>query len=123
MKKLLVLAMVFTMGIVSVSAAFNGKLDIKVGDERYVCNCGEKCPCDFISKNPGNCTCGKELVKATVTKVEGGKAYFKAAAWGNERVFKTMGKYACACGPQCPCNSISQNPGKCTCGVDMSPVK
>lgn len=77
MKRMLVLTFAFTLFIVSVTAAFNGKLDLKVGDERYVCNFGEKCPCDFISKNPGNCTCGKELIKATVTKVEEGKAYFQ----------------------------------------------
>jgi hypothetical protein len=123
MKRLIVITMILAIGIVSTAFAFNGKLDLKMGDERYVCSCGEKCPCDYISKNPGNCTCGRELIKAKVTKVADGKAYFMAAGWAKERAFKTTGKYACNCGTQCPCNSISQNPGKCTCGVEMSPVK
>jgi len=123
MKKLLIIVMVVAIGIAGVSYAFNGKLDLKVGDEKYVCNCGEPCPCNTISNNPGNCTCGREMIKAKVTKVEDGKAYFMATGWAKERAFKTTGKYACNCGTQCPCNSISQNPGKCTCGVDMAPVK
>ena len=31
-------------------------------------------------------------------------------------------KYACACGPTCPCETISQNPGQCTCKKDMKAV-
>jgi hypothetical protein len=56
-------------------------------------------------------------------KVEKGKAYLKAEGWEKERVFKTEGKYTCDCGPDCKCNTISQNPGKCTCGAEMKAVK
>ena len=103
-------------------AAEKGALDLKVGDERYVCNCGEKCPCNTISSNEGKCTCGSDMVKATVTKVEKGKAFFKAAGWDKERTFKTVGKYACSCSPDCKCGTISQNPGKCTCGSKMKKI-
>ena len=103
-------------------AAEKGALDLKVGDERYVCNCGEKCPCNTISSNEGKCTCGSDMVKATVTKVEKGKATFKAAGWEKERTFKTVGKYTCNCSPDCKCGTISQNPGKCTCGSKMKKI-
>ncbi|MGB8088196.1 MAG: hypothetical protein WCE84_02165, partial [Candidatus Rhabdochlamydia sp.] len=46
-----------------------GKLDVKAGEEYYVCNCTD-CPCDTISGVKGKCGCGNDLVKAKVTKVE-----------------------------------------------------
>ena len=114
---------VLAVSIVSIStAAEKGKMDLKVGDVVYACNCGEKCPCNTMSINPGKCTCGSDMVKATVTKVEPGKATLKADEWKQERVFKTVGKYTCSCGPDCKCNTISQNPGKCTCGADMKKI-
>lgn len=96
-----------------------GKMDLKVGDEVYVCNCGEKCPFNTMSMSPGKCTCGMDMVKAQVIKVEEGKATVKAEGWEKERVFRTIGKYACDCSPGCKYGTISQNPGKCTCGADM----
>ena len=119
-KALVVFSMVIVMAMVAFSlAAEKGKLDLKVGDERYVCNCGEKCACNMISMNQGKCTCGNDMVKAKVVKVEQGKASFKAEGWQKERSFKTIGKYACNCSPDCKCGTISQNPGKCTCGSEM----
>jgi hypothetical protein len=108
---------------VSASAGSKGKMDLKVGDEIYACNCGEKCPCNTMSRNPGKCTCGTDMVKAKVMKVENGKAHLKAPEWEKERIFKTVGKYACDCGPKCKCDTISQNPGKCTCGAEMKKVE
>jgi len=124
MKKILMLAfaMIFAMGLAAGSfAETKGKMDLKVGDELYVCNCGETCPCDSMARAAGNCTCGKKMVKAKVTKVDVDKAYFVVG--GKERAFKTTGKFACACGPACKCDMISQNPGKCTCGKEMKEVK
>ena len=100
-------------------AAEKNKLVLKVGDERYVCNCGEKCPCLTISNNQGNCTCGTEMVKAKVIKVEKENVIFKADNWQKEKAYKTVGKYACDCSPDCKCGTISQNPGKCTCGSEL----
>lgn len=118
-----VFVVLFVLVSVSVGMAEKGTMELKVGDEVYVCNCGENCPCNTMSRNPGNCTCGTEMVKAKVLKVEPGKAEVKAESWDKARVFKTIGKYTCNCGPNCKCDTISQNPGKCTCGADMIKVQ
>jgi hypothetical protein len=124
MKRALVISLVvLIMAVAAFSlAAEKSKLTLKVGDERYVCNCGEKCACNTISMNQGKCTCGNDMVKAKVVKVEKGKADFKADGWQKERSFKTIGKYACNCSPECKCGTISQNPGKCTCGTEMKKI-
>ena len=118
-----VFVVLYVLVSVSVGMAEKGKMELKVGDEVYVCNCGENCPCNTMSRNPGNCTCGNEMVKVKVLKVEPGKAEVKAESWDKARVFKTIGKYTCNCGPNCKCDTISQNPGKCTCGADMIKVQ
>ncbi|MCX7948676.1 MAG: hypothetical protein N2509_01040 [Treponemataceae bacterium] len=117
--------MVFVMVVLIGTASFagpRGKFVVKAGEELYVCACGEKCPCETVSNNPGKCSCDAELVKAKVVKVEKNKAYFKAEGWTKERAFKMEGKYTCACPPACKCDTISQNPGKCTCGVEMRKI-
>ncbi len=124
MKKLFLTTFIIVLAMAFAIPAFagpKGKMDLKVGDQIYACNCGEECPCNTMSKNPGKCTCGKDMVKAKVTKVEEGKAYLMAEGWKKERVFKTTGKYACGC-PNCKCDTISQKPGKCTCGKEMKKV-
>ncbi len=100
-----------------------GKMELKVGDEIYACNCGADCPCNTMSRMPGKCTCGKDMVKAKVMSVGEGTVMLKADSWDKERSFKTTGKYACACGPDCKCETISQNPGKCPCGTEMKKVE
>ena len=125
MKRALIVSLVVLIMAVAVFsiAAEKSKLSLKAGDERYVCNCGERCACNTISMNAGKCTCGTDMVKAKVVKVEKGKADFKADGWQKERSFKTIGKYACNCSPECKCGTISQNPGKCTCGSEMKKVE
>jgi hypothetical protein len=98
-----------------------GNLTVKPGEEYYVCGC-TGCGCETISTKAGKCGCGQDLVKATVTKVDGDTAYFKADGWDKDRAFHTTGKYACACGPSCGCKTISQKPGKCSCGHDLAKV-
>jgi hypothetical protein len=45
-KLFIVLAVVLTLVMVAaLSFAARGKMDLKVGDEIYACDCGEKCPC------------------------------------------------------------------------------
>ena len=119
MKKVLILMVVFTLAFVTFAVADKAKMKAKVGDELYVCACGEGCACDTMSKNAGQCSCGKDLVKTKVTKVEKGK--ITVAARG--KPFISAGKYACDCGPDCKCDTISQNPGNCTCGKKMVEVK
>jgi hypothetical protein len=94
-------------------------MDLKMGDEVYACNCGSECMCNTIAKKPGDCTCGKAMVKAKVVRIQDGTAYLKADGWKEERPFKINGQYVCACGPSCRCDAISQNPGKCPCGMEM----
>jgi len=109
---------VCTFGFAGLAAAAEeGKVQLKAGDQVYVCACGEKCPCETISKNGGKCTCSKEMVKAKVTKVEKGKV--TVSVDGKERTMSTTAKYSCACGPNCTCGTISQAPGKCSCGKEM----
>jgi hypothetical protein len=125
MKKILVISMAILLCLVMTGISFaalkNGQMKLKVGDEVYVCGCGEACPCLTMSGKPGKCSCGKDLVKGEVTKVEKGKATVMVN--GKEQVFPTKGKYVCACGSKCNCNTISQSPGKCGCGSDMKPVE
>jgi hypothetical protein len=106
---------------ISFAAVKDGKMMLKVGDEVYVCGCGDSCPCLTMSRNQGKCSCGKDLIKGKVTKVDTDKATVMVN--GKEQVFPTQGKYACNCGPNCNCDTISQSPGKCGCGSEMKSVK
>ncbi|MEJ2689536.1 MAG: hypothetical protein P8130_06215 [Deltaproteobacteria bacterium] len=99
----------------------HGTIKLAPGDEVYACSCGNACPCRTMSRNPGKCPCGNDLIKSKVVKVEGGMAVLNVN--GQEESFPTTGKYACACGGGCNCDTISQSPGKCTCGTPMAPVK
>lgn len=116
------LALVLTLAFSGAALAETGKMDLKVGDTVYACNCGADCPCNTMAKKPGKCVCGTEMVAAKVTKVEEGKAFLQAQGWEKPLVFKTVGGYACACSPTCDCNTISQKPGKCVCGTEMKKV-
>lgn len=102
-------------------AAQAQKANLRVGDSYYVCGCPPGC-CMTISSKAGQCDCKKDLVKATVTKVDDGKAWFKLEGWEKDKEFKTAGLYICGCGPDCKCNTISDKPGKCTCGKELQKI-
>ena len=119
MKKLLILTLVFILALATLALADKTKMTAKVGDQLYVCGCGEGCPCDTMSRNPGQCTCGKDLVKTKVTKVEKGMITVES----RKKPFISVAKYVCDCGPECKCDTISQNPGNCTCGKKMKMVE
>ena len=119
MKKVIIFMVVFTLAFVTLAIADKTTMEAKVGDELYVCACGDGCPCDTMSRNAGQCSCGKDMVKTKVTKVEEGKITVASRA----RPFISVGKYACDCGSACKCDTISQNPGNCTCGKKMVEVK
>ena len=118
-----ILVVVLCLTVAAVAFAANPKPVFKVGEEVYACNCGEACDCNTISKHPGQCVCGKDMVKAKVVSVEKGKVMLQAEGWEKPRAFKTVAKYVCACGPKCDCDTISQKPGKCPCGTEMKKVK
>ncbi len=125
MKRFLVVLMVLVLGLGFSSLSFSaplkdGKLEVKAGDEIYVCGCGKGCDCATVSKKEGKCACSSKLVKVKVTKVDNGKAFFMQD--GKEASVLMTGKYMCACGPQCDCQTISQKPGKCGCGKEMTKV-
>ena len=119
MKKLLILTIMFSFIFAALAFADKTEMTAKVGDQLYVCGCGEGCKCDTMSRNTGKCACGKDLVKSKVTKVEKGKITMDV----RKTPFVSIGKYACACGPDCKCDTISQNPGNCSCGKPMMEVK
>lgn len=124
MKKLfmLSLAMIFTIGTAAAVSAESprGVRSFETGGEAYFCQC-DGCTCDTLSNNPGQCTCGVELVKGKVKSVaEDGRATVDIN--GKEKTFKNKGKFTCACPPSCTCNTISQNPGNCTCGKAMKEI-
>ena len=126
MKKsvLIVLSLLFVCAAAVLAFADKGpndKFDAKAGDTIYVCGCGAGCDCGSLGKKAGTCSCGKELVKTTVNKVENGKVFYTLD--GKELSAPTQGKYACGCGDGCDCGSVSQKPGKCSCGKDMVKVK
>ena len=112
-KSLKILVLVLSLVVVTVAFAANAKPVFKVGEEVYVCNWG-----DTISKHPG-----KDMVKAKVVSVEKGKVMLQGEGWEKPRTFQTVAKYACACGPKCDCDTISQKPGKCPCGTEMKKVQ
>ena len=122
MRKTIFFAVIFLFCVSVAFAGTFGKMDLKVGDEVYADNC-KGCACQMISKMPGKCPCGEDLVKAKVMKVEGDRVMLKADSWDKERPFKTTGKYACPCGSDCKCETISQEPGKCPCGMEMKKVE
>ncbi len=119
MKKMLIFMVMFTLIFTTFAIADKIKMVAKVGDELYVCACGEGCLCDTLSRSPGQCTCGKDMVKTKVTKVEKGKITVES----RKKPFVSVGKYVCDCGPDCKCDTISQNSGNCTCGKKMVEVK
>ena len=55
MKKVIILMVVFTLAFVTFAVADKTGMKAKVGDELYVCACGEGCPCDTMSRNAGQC--------------------------------------------------------------------
>lgn len=123
MRKSIVFAVIVLFWSAVALAGTLGKMDLKAGDEVYACNCGESCPCQTMAEMPGKCPCGSEMVKARVMKVEGDMVMLKADSWKKARSFKTTGQYACSCGPDCKCRAMSQNPGKCPCGMKMKKVE
>jgi len=126
MKKLVLLitSLMFMFGAVGMVLADKGTLGLsqaKAGDEIFVCGCGEKCDCGTMANKQGKCSCKKDLVKATVTKVEDGKVFYMVK--GQELSAPQQGKFACGCGEACKCGTISQKAGKCACNKDLIKVE
>jgi len=113
------------------------------GADVYFCDCEEGCPCPSPYLEPGSCDCGLALIKGKVTKIdrEKDKIYLckcdddkcpcafdpkdstKCGCNYTVKEYPLKGKYVCNCGPNCKCNTVSINPGKCSCGVPMKKVE
>jgi hypothetical protein len=121
---LVVISLLFVFGatgLVFADKGEKGMFSAKAGDQIYVCGCGEACKCGTMGKKEGKCSCGKELVTATVTKVESGKVFYKIG--DKELSAPQKGKFMCGCGEGCNCGFVSQKEGKCGCDKDMVKVK
>lgn len=108
-------------------------------DVLYTCNCGPECKCNTVSTKPGKCACGAPLKWGHVLRVEGDEAILCQCAEGCKctgldpkdptkcmcgnpvkRIsLKGSGIYFCNCGGSCSCNTVSDKPGKCKCGMDL----
>jgi hypothetical protein len=112
----------------------------------YVCNCADDCKCNSISREPGKCTCGKEMAAMHMLEVEKNTAVLCRCGadcscerskkdpnlCGCGKAVKTVditGKYACACGYKscvcsggCTCNAVADKQEKCGCGKDMKKI-
>ena len=105
----------------------------------YVCNCKDDCACNTVSKEPGNCKCGKELVAVHALAVDTETGIFcrcgaecscersksdpdKCGCGKPVKKVNLKGKYVCACGADCQCLSISEKPGNCNCGKAMKQI-
>ena len=105
----------------------------------YVCNCKEDCKCNSISKEPGKCKCGSDLVAMHLLAIEKDTAVLcrcgadctcerskddpsKCGCGKPVKMVSLKGKYVCPCGTACNCGAISDKPGKCGCGKEMKQV-
>ncbi|MGB6411603.1 MAG: hypothetical protein WBF16_10440, partial [Candidatus Deferrimicrobiaceae bacterium] len=95
-------------------------IDLAPGDEVYACKCGPECDCGTLSRVANICSCGMDLVRARVVSVGEGTATLLVG--GKEKIFKTTGRYVCACREGSCCGTISQKPGKCACGRIILPL-
>jgi hypothetical protein len=125
MKKILSSTAVATVLILAFTALLladsRGTIDLTPGDEVYACACGSECDCGTLSRVANICGCGRELVKSRVVKVDAEEATLVVN--GREKVFRTTGRYSCECMKECGCGTISQKPGKCSCGRILLPLR
>lgn len=105
----------------------------------YVCNCKDDCACNAISKEPGKCKCGSELVGMHLLAIEKDTAVLcrcgtectcerskedpgKCGCGKPVKMVGLKGKYVCGCGGDCKCDTISDKPGTCACGKELKQV-
>lgn len=127
------------IAVVLVGAVWAVVLAAEGGKGYYVCNCMDDCTCNTISREPGKCKCGSDLMGMHLLAIEKDTAVFcrcgtectcerskddpdKCGCGKPVKKVSLKGKYVCACGADCACNSISDSPGKCACGKDMRQV-
>jgi hypothetical protein len=104
----------------------------------YICGCGPECECGAVSKDPGTCDCGSELVQTHMLMVDGNAASLCTCGGdctceldaedptkcGCDKPIKQVslegkGLYYCNCGGSCKCNFVASEPGTCSCGMEL----
>lgn len=105
----------------------------------YVCNCKDDCKCNSISKEPGKCKCGSEMVPMHLLAIDKDTAILcrcgsscscerskddpdKCGCGKPVKKVNIKGKYVCGCEGGCKCASISDKPEKCRCGKDAQQI-
>ena len=148
MKALNVLFLVFLLTLAGCAAMQTADTSDTAGaqadrqDVLYTCNCGPQCKCNSMSTKPGNCACGSPMKWGHVLRVEGNEAILCQCAEGCscagldpkdpskcmcgtpvKRVsLEGTGIYFCNCGGSCSCNTVSDSPGPCKCGMKLKKV-
>lgn len=121
MKRILICLFAASLLLVAVVAFADKSVPAyKKGDTVYVCTCGDSCDCKTMARKEGKCSCGTALGKGVVSSVNKDKI---AVTVGDKTLnFPAKAKYACGCGDGCNCGTVSQKPGKCSCGTEMKKV-
>ena len=111
-------------------------------DVLYTCDCGPQCKCNSVSTKPGKCSCGQPMKWGHVLKTEGNEAILCTCKEGckcsgfdpkdptkcscgnpvKRANLKGTGIYFCNCAGSCTCNTVSDKPGKCKCGMELKKV-
>ena len=139
MKILHVLFLVFLLTLTGCAAMQTASTQADRQDVLYTCNCMPGCKCNTVSTQPGKCACGAPLKWGHVLKVEGNEAILCQCKEGCgcagldpkdpskcvcgtpvKRVnLEGTGIYFCNCGGSCVCNTVSDSPGPCKCGMKL----
>lgn len=139
MVKSLVGIVFLTLLLTGCAAMQTATSDAERNDVLYTCNCGPDCNCNSVSTKPGKCACGVEMKWGHILKVEGNEAILCQCAEGCKcggldpkdptkclcgtkvkRVsLEGSGIFFCNCGGSCHCNTVSDKPGDCKCGMKL----
>lgn len=137
--RILVVGLCLAMLMAGCASMQSGGATADRQDVLYSCNCGPDCKCNTLSTKAGNCACGEPLKWGHVLKVEGSEAILcqcnEGCACGGldakdptkcvcgtpvKRVdMAGTGIYYCNCGGSCYCNTVSDKPGDCKCGMKL----
>ncbi len=139
--KLFLLAAILAL-VAGCAAMQKGEEQAERHDVLYFCDCGPQCNCNTVSTKPGKCACGMKMKWGHVIRVEGNEAIVCQCKEGCrcegldpkdptkctcgtpvKRInLAGTGIYFCNCGGSCSCNTVSDKPGDCKCGMKLKKV-
>jgi len=140
--RMLTVVLLTALLFISLSTDGSAAAEEERQDVLYTCNCGPACKCNTVSTKPGACTCGAPLKWGHVIKIEGNEAILCQCAEGckcsglnaedpskcacgtpvKRMSLEKTGIYFCNCGGSCTCNTVSDKPGTCKCGMELKRV-